>query len=63
MFPYEEHTKLAKRKEQMIQSWLKILDPMLHLLVPDKEKMARAKEQIKKDLFAPTVLPSSEAYW
>lgn len=62
MFLDEEHTKLEKRKEQMIQSRLEILDHMLHLMLPDKEKMARAKEQIKKDLFAPTVLLSSEAY-
>lgn len=42
MFLDEEHTKLEKRKEQMIQSRLEILDHMLHLMLPDKEKMARA---------------------
>lgn len=61
MFQDEAHVKLKKRKEQKIQTWQEILEHMLYLMVPNKEKMGRAKGQIKTVLFAHIVLPSSEA--
>lgn len=61
VFQDRASTQLEKKKEQKIQSWWEILDYGLYLMVPNKEKMGRAKGQKKEDLFAHIALPSFEA--